>query len=183
MAGLMVRSTLATEAQNVFVKAFARNNPDGFALSYRRVDGKASKERHRGEVAFPDAWVRLQRVRNKFVAYRSTDGLNWVRIGTAKVNMGPTVLFGLAAASQSTAAVTTTAHFDGLSEVTEAYLLIGKRRIPQRVPTRSLPIDPKPVVEATIELPREGNAHAVGRGQPDPWVSFLKAVRIGYGVT
>src|SRR5207244_8066337 len=80
MAGLMARGSLLADAPNVFVKASAKNDPEGFGLSFRKKSGTASKERDKGEVTFPDAWVRLQRVRNTFIAYRSIDGLTWVRV-------------------------------------------------------------------------------------------------------
>src|SRR3954466_11511889 len=82
--------------------------------------------------------------------------------------MGPTVPVGLAAASQSSTAATTTAHFDGLSEGTAAYVMAGKRRVPQRLPGRAIARDPKPVTEATIALPREGSPEPTPEPQPEP---------------
>ena len=148
-------SSLLANAQNVFVKTFARTQPPGLR-DQLPPQGRAGVEAGRqGRGELPRRVGALRAVRNTFTAYRSTDGITWVKVGRAKVNMGPTVLFGLAAASQSSSAATTTAHFDGLSEVTEAYVMIGKRRVPQRLPGRAIARDPKPVTEATIAVPRE----------------------------
>jgi hypothetical protein len=165
MAGLMARGSLLADATNVFVNAHAKNDPEGFGLSVRKKAGRPSKDAGRGEVSFPDAWVRLKRTGNTFTGYRSTDGLTWTKVGKAKVKMGPTVLFGLAAASQSDSA-TTTAQFDGLSEVTEAYVMVGKRRVYERKGIRALPRDPGPVATAMIEVAPtdDGQGEGVGHG-------------------
>ena len=166
MAGLMARGSLLADAPNVFIKANAQNSPAGFGLTVRGKAARVTKGRDRGVVSFPDAWVRLQRVGNTFIGYQSTDGITWRRVGKSKVKLGPTVLFGMAAASQSNTAATT-AHFDGLSEVKEAWLMVGKRRVLQRTAGRSLPRDPRPVTQATIALPRE-EAQPRPSEQPQP---------------
>jgi hypothetical protein len=166
MAGLMARGSLLADAPNVFINAHSKNDPEGYGLSVRKKSGKTSKESGRGEVSFPDAWVRLKRVGNTFTGYRSTDGLTWTKVGKAKIKMGPTVLFGLAAASQSNTAPTV-AQFDGLSEVTEAYVMVGKRRVYERSGIRALPRDPSPITATLIAIPREtdGKGRDIGAGE------------------
>jgi outer membrane protein assembly factor BamB/regulation of enolase protein 1 (concanavalin A-like superfamily) len=45
--------------------------------------------------AFPNAWVRLDKIGNVFTAYSSNDGLNWVKIGQATVSMTGAITAGL----------------------------------------------------------------------------------------
>ena len=60
---------------------------------------------------------------------------------------------------------TTTASFDVLSDVTEAYVQVGKRRIYQPIPhPRGLGRAPEPISSATIALPRETGGRGNGNG-------------------
>jgi hypothetical protein len=169
MAGLMARGSLLADAPNVFINAHSKNDPQGYGLSFRKKSGKTSKEAGRGEVSFPDAWVRLKRTGNTFTGYRSADGVTWTKVGRTKIKMGPTVLFGLAAASQSNTAPTV-AQFDGLSEVTEAYVMVGTRRVYQQAGIRALPRDPSPIAATLIVIPRDAedgtgrDGHGAGHG-------------------
>jgi regulation of enolase protein 1 (concanavalin A-like superfamily) len=60
-------------------------------------------------------WVKVTRSGNSFSSYTSSDGVNWVQLGTSQtISMGQTVYVGLAATSGSTTALAT-ATFDNVS--------------------------------------------------------------------
>jgi regulation of enolase protein 1 (concanavalin A-like superfamily) len=98
-AGLMARSSLNANAAN----AFMRLNPvtaNGPRLSYRGTDGGTSSTQGSGTGTAP-MWVRLQRSGNTFLGYVSTDGVNWVNVGSTSIPMGSTIYLGLATASDT----------------------------------------------------------------------------------
>ncbi len=58
-------------------------------------------------------WLRLVRLEKQVIAYKSTDGKTWSRIGDAMIDLGADLLAGVAVASRDPAS-TTIAAFDKL---------------------------------------------------------------------
>jgi fibronectin type 3 domain-containing protein/regulation of enolase protein 1 (concanavalin A-like superfamily) len=112
-AGLMARSTLNGNSANVYSHISTNS---GFRISRRATTGGSTGMISPGtKPVYPNAWVRLQRVGNTFTAYRSTDGVAWVSVGSYTQSMPATLFVGMAATSNSTTA-TTTAQFRGMGD-------------------------------------------------------------------
>ena len=114
-AGLMARESLAPGSRNVFIMS----TPDvsGYRISSRFTDGGSTLSTGTGVVTYPNTWVRLKRVGNVFTGYRSTDGVNWVQVGSRNLALPATVYFGMAVTSHNTTR-TATAQFRDLGDVT-----------------------------------------------------------------
>ena len=67
-----------------------------------------------GSGARADAWIRLVRSGDTITAFKSSDGVAWVTVGSLTAEFPPTCYFGLAIASGSTD-VENTAVFDHVS--------------------------------------------------------------------
>jgi fibronectin type 3 domain-containing protein/regulation of enolase protein 1 (concanavalin A-like superfamily) len=113
-AGLMIREGLAAGSANVFVMA----TPDvhGYRLTYRPTDGGSTLAKGTGLVSYPNTWVRLQRRGDVVSGYRSSDGVNWLLVGSARLTLPQAVYFGMAVTSHN-AAATATAQFRDLADV------------------------------------------------------------------
>ncbi len=112
---IMVRETLAADSYHVSVGATPRDPARGFYAHYRGPllpDGNSNDgfttsfwnnatpngprvDAPLAYAALP-VWVRLQRVGNKFTAYRSTDGRNWIHFGEIESAIASEALLGLA---------------------------------------------------------------------------------------
>jgi len=64
--------------------------------------------------AFPNAWVRLDKIGTVFTAYASNDGLNWVKIGQATISMTGTITAGLVVCAHNGSELNTTT-FDNVT--------------------------------------------------------------------
>jgi hypothetical protein len=106
-AGLMARASLAGNAANAL--SLATPGANGAAFSYRATTGGTSvKTAAGGAVVYPNVWLRLRRVGNTFVGYRSSDGVSWVQTGSATIaGMPATMYVGLAVTSHNTSALAT----------------------------------------------------------------------------
>jgi fibronectin type 3 domain-containing protein len=110
-AGLMARAGLTAASRNVLVLAStAANNEHRF--TYRLTDGGETASTGGGAVTYPNAWLRLRRQGNTFTGYRSSDGMNWVVVGTVSIDLPPTLFFGMAVTSHNAALGTTAAFRD-----------------------------------------------------------------------
>ncbi len=101
-AGVMVRASTATNAQNVFVCVTPGN---GVSFQNRVASGGATVNT---DVSGPVApyWLRLTGSNSTFTAYCSSNGVNWVTVGSASLTGFPSsALWGLAV----------TAHNNGLA--------------------------------------------------------------------
>ena len=129
-AGLMARESLSTGSRNVFIMS----TPDvsGYRISSRFTDGGSTLSTGTGVVTYPNTWVRLRRVGNVFTGYRSTDGVNWVQVGSRNLALPETVYFGMAVTSHNTTR-TVTAQFRDLGDVPPA-----AQASPARVAARSM---------------------------------------------
>jgi regulation of enolase protein 1 (concanavalin A-like superfamily) len=114
-AGVMIRASLDADSAHGMAllsagkgSAFQRRNTDG-ALSVNTSGGTAG----------PPGWVRLKRTGSLVTAYRSTDGVNWVTIGSDSIVLPDQVYVGIAATSHI-ATGTTTVTADNFSVVETA---------------------------------------------------------------
>ncbi|HEY7090807.1 MAG TPA: glucoamylase family protein [Tepidisphaeraceae bacterium] len=110
-AGLMVRAD--NTPASVFAGAFVSPS-GGLFFEWRTSAGSQVQQQTVGAVAAPVS-LKLTRTGNSFTAFYSTDGINWLPIGSAQsVIMPNTTAAGIAAASGSNSALCT-ASFTGVS--------------------------------------------------------------------
>jgi regulation of enolase protein 1 (concanavalin A-like superfamily) len=114
-AGVMIRGSLDAGAAHGFALASAAR---GYAFQRRNVQGGLSVGTS-GSNAAPPGWVRLKRSGNLVTAYQSTDGVNWVTIGSDAIVLPEQVYVGIAVTSHNAAAATTV-KADNLSVVQTA---------------------------------------------------------------
>jgi len=111
-AGLMAREDLSASCRHIYFQVFPNNNPrnknnGGFEYQYRLEKGgemkaiypKSSEGTPEFPVVFPDTWMRLQRVKNNFTGYYSTDGRNWKVYTTFAMELPEKIYLGLAVTS------------------------------------------------------------------------------------
>jgi len=109
-AGVMVRETLTGGSRH----AMMATTPANGAWFGRRLQTGGLSTSTKDPSGTPPAWVRLVRTGDVFQAYRSTDGANWILVGSDTIPMATTVYVGLAAASHNTS-MATTVSFGNLS--------------------------------------------------------------------
>ncbi len=63
----------------------------------------------------PDAWMRLTRTGTAFTGFRSTNGTDWVPLGTTNQVFGPTMLVGLGVTAHTNGGLIATGTFSGLT--------------------------------------------------------------------
>jgi hypothetical protein len=128
-AGVMAREDLTAGSRHIYFQVFPNNNPrnknnGGFEFQYRQnKDGemkaiypKNSAGAPEFPVSFPNTWIRLQRVKNDFTGYFSTDGKNWKTYTTFTLELPSKVYLGLAVTSHK-ATETATANFRNIGEI------------------------------------------------------------------
>ncbi|MGQ0602319.1 MAG: PQQ-dependent sugar dehydrogenase, partial [Anaerolineales bacterium] len=108
-AGVMIRESLAANAPSAALVVMRAN---GVAF-VRRLTAGGSSVSTAGTAAVAPHWVRLVRSGATFSAYQSSDGVNWVLVGTATISMGQNVFVGLPVTSRNNT-TTTTATFDNV---------------------------------------------------------------------
>lgn len=130
-AGLMARAALDPSSSAVFASATA-----GRTRFTARKAAEATAKVGKAKAAAGTAegyWLRLRRAGATFTGYRSDDGVTWKKLGSARLkSLGPTVYFGLAAAS-GTPDATTQVQFRDLGE------FAGPARQSRRLLARALP--------------------------------------------
>jgi hypothetical protein len=99
MAGLMARTTLAANSSNAFV--YSTPSYAGDQFTYRTTPGAATQFGGFQPDSFPANYLRLERLNNVLVGYRSVDGLNWTPIGSTLFPLPKTLYVGMAVASSS----------------------------------------------------------------------------------
>lgn len=92
-AGIMVRASLGTDAPFSFLGLRGDNS---LACTYRDTVGAASTELVVPNIGTP-TWVRMNRANSRCTAEYSTNGFDWVELGTSAVAENP--LVGLAVSS------------------------------------------------------------------------------------
>ena len=109
-AGVMIRESLTAGARNVGVFV-TRSNGVTFQ---RRLTTDGSTTSTAGAAVAAPYWVRLVRSGNTLSGYQSSDGVNWVFVGSDTVSMTANVYVGLAVSSHNNT-VSTTATFDNVT--------------------------------------------------------------------
>ncbi len=113
-AGVMIRETLTPGSRHASMFLTPGN---GLAFQRRTGTGGLSDHTTGGNGSAP-YWVRLVRSGNLFTAYRSTDGTNWVQVGSSiSISMSANVYIGLAVTSHNNSA-SCTSTFDNVSVTT-----------------------------------------------------------------
>jgi len=115
-AGLMAREDLTPGSKHIYFQVFPDNMPrnrnnGGFEYQYRQVAGGEMKAiypvRFEGTpdfpVTFPNTWIRLKRLGNKFTGYTSTDGESWKEYATFALDLPEKVYLGAAVTSHKIA--------------------------------------------------------------------------------
>ncbi|HTJ79865.1 MAG TPA: discoidin domain-containing protein [Rariglobus sp.] len=106
-AGVMIRETTAAGAANAAV--LASNGAVNF--QWRSATGSSTQSASGGWTS-PTQWVKVTRIGNSFSAFRSSDGVNWIVIGTPQtITMASSSLMGLAVTAHNNT-VTSTVTFD-----------------------------------------------------------------------
>jgi hypothetical protein len=113
-AGLMAREDLTPGSRHIYFQVFPNNNPrnknnGGYEFQYRQQkDGemkaiypKNAEGTPEFPVSYPNTWVRLQRVKNDFTGYYSTDGRNWKVYSTYSLELPAKIYLGLAVTSHN----------------------------------------------------------------------------------
>jgi hypothetical protein len=114
-AGLMAREDLTPGSRHIYFQIFPNNIPrnhnnGGFEYQYRQVTDGEMKAiypvRSEGPpdfpVTFPNTWIRLKRVGNKFTGYSSTDGKSWKEYASFTLDLPEKVYLGAAVTSHKT---------------------------------------------------------------------------------
>jgi regulation of enolase protein 1 (concanavalin A-like superfamily) len=95
-AGIMIRESLGAAAPNAFVYLAPSKT---MAFQRRRSSSDTTYATAGSTSSAAPLWVRLDRAGNTFSAYRSSDGINWLHVGSDAVAMAGQVLIGLAVTS------------------------------------------------------------------------------------
>jgi len=108
--GLMVRETLGAGANHMFVFDYGSS----ILATERTSTGTSSNYQSMGSATLP-YWLKLVRSGNVFTVFGSSDGVNWVQLGTSQtVSMASSVYVGLAVSNRTTSS-TATGVFDSVS--------------------------------------------------------------------
>ncbi|HXW04604.1 MAG TPA: Ig-like domain-containing protein [Vicinamibacterales bacterium] len=97
-AGVMVRGSLAANAQHAFVGA---TNRKGWVFVRRMTEGASTDSDGPSQNNGVPGWVRLVREGDLLSAYLSRDGSAWTLLGSETIAMGSTMYVGLAVTSRS----------------------------------------------------------------------------------
>lgn len=113
-AGIMAREDLSAGCRHIYFQVFSDNNPrnrnnGGYEFQFRQLKDaemkaiypKSSAGKPEFPVSYPDTWVRLQRVKNEFTGYYSTDGINWKVYTTYSLELPTNIYLGLAVTSHN----------------------------------------------------------------------------------
>ncbi len=109
-AGVMIRETLASGAANMQTDDY-----QSFIFThFRSSTGGSTASSGQVSITLP-YWVKLVRSGNTFSAYYSSDGVNWVQVGTSQtITMAQKVCIGLAVSSHNASSLATFT-FDNVS--------------------------------------------------------------------
>jgi len=113
-AGIMAREDLTADCRHIYFQVFSdnnarNNNNGGYEFQYRTTKGGEMKAIYPGSenkaefpVAYPNTWIRLQRVKNDFTGYYSTDGSVWKPYTTFTLELPAKLYLGFAVTSHNT---------------------------------------------------------------------------------
>jgi hypothetical protein len=128
-AGIMARENLTAGCRHIYFQVFSDNNArnknnGGYEYQYRlekdhemkAIYPKSSEGSPEFPVAFPNTWVRLQRIKNDFTGYYSTDGKTWKPYTTFALELPAKIYLGLALTSHNTSHAAS-AKFRNIAEI------------------------------------------------------------------
>lgn len=128
-AGIMAREDLSADCRHIYFQVFSDNNPrnnnnGGYEFQYRQVKAGEMKAIYPANskgipefpVKYPDVWVRLQRVKNDFTGFYSSDGNVWKVYTTYSLELPAKTYVGLAVTSHNTSHAAT-AKFRNISKI------------------------------------------------------------------
>jgi len=131
-AGLMAREDLGASCRHIFFQVFADNNQrnknnGGYEYQYRQVRDSSMKaiypKSDKGipefPVKYPDTWIRLQRIKNNFTGFYSTDGKTWKVYTTYQLDLPTKVYLGMAVTSHNNSH-NSSARFRNISELKQS---------------------------------------------------------------
>ncbi|HOW67556.1 MAG TPA: PA14 domain-containing protein [Candidatus Paceibacterota bacterium] len=139
-AGIMAREKITAGSRNVNLVVDPKGTvqaPDGsgtganrYEANNRPTEGGDSSAwpnlANNLDVPYPNAWLRLQRVGNTFVAYRGSNGVDWIEIARMTAEYPADMYVGLALTAHNNAAGQTTyAEFRNYGPVPRTPLAIG----------------------------------------------------------
>jgi len=101
--GLMIRESLDANSRHAFI---AITPAKGICFLRRLSSGDISYNT-RDELQSAPIWLKLVRSSDLFTGYYSSDGTNWVEVGSATISMGDAVYIGLAVSSHENNVVNT----------------------------------------------------------------------------
>lgn len=102
-AGVMIRESLSPNSPHAFMAVSAAN---GLAFARRTVTSGSTVHTRALGLSAP-YWVKLERVGSIFNGYRSADGITWILVDSATINMGTAVYVGLAVTAHDNAELCT----------------------------------------------------------------------------
>ena len=113
-AGVMIRETLGTGSNNVFLNAQALSNPYLNIFDRTTTSGSESNPTSIAVSSLP-YWFKLARSGNTFTAYTGLDGVNWTQMGSSQtVTMAQNVYIGIAVTGQGNGAEAASATLDNV---------------------------------------------------------------------
>ncbi len=128
-AGLMAREDLTAGCRHIYFQVFPDNsqrnkNNGGYEFQYRQAkDGEMKAIYPKSfvgtpefPVSYPNTWIRLQRIKNDFTGYHSTDGKNWKVYTSFTLDLPSKIYLGLAVTSHD-ANQTASARFGNIGEI------------------------------------------------------------------
>ncbi|MCC7375888.1 MAG: lamin tail domain-containing protein [Verrucomicrobiales bacterium] len=101
LAGLMARASL--ETNSVFAASVTTPAQVGSFFLSRFTTGADAARAGSFPANHPETWLRLARVGASFRSYASFDGVSWIELGRANINMPSTVFLGFAGSSRDDA--------------------------------------------------------------------------------
>jgi regulation of enolase protein 1 (concanavalin A-like superfamily) len=112
-AGVMIREALTAGSSHAYLTYEPYPGPSIYLYS-RSTSGASTSSQTTPVNALP-YWVKLVRSGSTFSGYASTDGVNWVQVGTTQtISMAQNVYIGLAVSANNNS-VLATATFDNIS--------------------------------------------------------------------
>lgn len=113
-AGLMARENLTAGCRHIYFQVFSDNNlrnknNGGYEFQYRMVKDsamkaiypKSAKGTPEFPVSFPNTWIRLQRIKNAFTGFYSSDGQTWKAYTTFTLELPSKIYLGFAVTSHN----------------------------------------------------------------------------------
>jgi regulation of enolase protein 1 (concanavalin A-like superfamily) len=114
-AGIMAREDLTAGCRHIYFQVFSDNNPrnknnGGYEFQYRTMKDSSMKAIYPKSsvgtpefpVAYPNTWIRLQRIKNDFTGFYSTDGKTWKVYTAFALDLPSKIYLGLAITSHNT---------------------------------------------------------------------------------